>query len=76
MDCDTLDAHARRAHPLSAADGRRLARLKRQPHTVDVAGLMGYMLRGGIKLEQEAVRVGHKAAPQRFRLVAACAASL
>jgi hypothetical protein len=58
MDCDTLDAHARWAHPLSAADGRRLARLKRHPHLADVAGLIDHMLRRGIKLEQEAVRVG------------------
>jgi hypothetical protein len=58
MDCDTLDAHARWAHPLSAADERKLARLKRHPHLSDVAGLVDHMLRRGIKLEQEAVRVG------------------
>ena len=58
MDCDTLDAHARWAHPLSAADERGLARLKRHPHLSDVAGLIDHMFRRGIKLEQEAVKVG------------------
>jgi hypothetical protein len=60
MDCDTLDAHARRTHPLSAADERRLACLKRHPHLADVAGLISYMLHRTIKLEQEAVSVGRK----------------
>jgi hypothetical protein len=63
MDCDTLDAHARWAHPLSAADERKLARLKSYPHLADVAGLIDHMLRTGIKLEQEAVRVGRQAVP-------------
>jgi hypothetical protein len=58
MDCDTLDAHARWAHPLSGAGERRLARLKRRPHLADVAGLIGHVLHRTIKLEQEAVRVG------------------
>jgi len=62
MDRDTLDAHARWAHPLSAADERKLARLKRHPHLADVAGLIDHMLNRGIKLEQEAVRVGRRAA--------------
>ena len=76
MDCDTLDAHARWARPPSAAGERKLARLKRHPHLTDVAGLIGHVLHRTIKLEQEAARVGRKAAPQRFQLVAACAASL
>jgi hypothetical protein len=58
MDCDTLDTHARWAHPLSAADERRLARLKRHPHLSDVTGLIGHVLRRTIELEQEVVRVG------------------
>jgi hypothetical protein len=58
MDCDTLDAHARWAHPLSGAGERRLACLKRHPHLADVTGLIGHVLRRGVELEQEAVRVG------------------
>jgi hypothetical protein len=58
MDCDTLDAHARWAHPLSAADERRLARLKCHPHLADVAGLINHMLHRTIELEQKVVRVG------------------
>ncbi|MBN1979621.1 MAG: DUF2399 domain-containing protein [Anaerolineae bacterium] len=57
MDCSTLDTHARWAHPLSAADERRLARLKRHPYLSDVAPLIDHMLLKGIKLEQEAVRL-------------------
>lgn len=57
MDCSTLDAHARWAHPLSAADERKLARLKRHPCLSDVAPLIDHMLARGTKLEQEAVRL-------------------
>lgn len=56
MDCGTLDAYVRWAHPLSAADEHRLARLKRHPYLSDVAPLIDHMLLKGIKLEQEAVR--------------------
>ena len=55
MDCATLDAHARWAHPLSPADERNLARLRRCPALSDVVPLMDHMLARGIKLEQEAV---------------------
>jgi len=55
MDCSTLDAHARWAHPLSAADQRKLVRLKRHPCLSDVASLIDHMLLKSIKLEQEAV---------------------
>ena len=55
MDCSTLDAHAHWAHPLSAADERKLARLKCHPCLSDVAPLIDHMFARGIKLEQEAV---------------------
>jgi hypothetical protein len=64
MDRDTLDAHAHWAHPLSAADQRKLARLKHRSHMADVAPLIDHMLHSGIKLEQEAVSVEQQIANQ------------
>jgi hypothetical protein len=58
MDCDTLDAHAHWAHPLTTADERNLVYLKRHPYLADVESLVDHMLAEGIKLEQEAVRLG------------------
>ena len=58
MDCATLDSYARWAQPLSAADERNLAHLKRNSHLADVATLIDHMLLRDIKLEQEAVRAG------------------
>ncbi len=55
MDRATLDRHVRQAHPLSATDERNLARLRRQPVLTDLTDLIDYMLRRGLKLEQEAV---------------------
>lgn len=55
MDCDTLDAHLHWARPLSSADERNLARLKRRPTLSDMTPLIDHMLQKGIKLEQEAV---------------------
>jgi hypothetical protein len=55
MDCDTLDAHIRWAHPLSAVDRRNLTRLRRHSLLSDMATLIDHMLLRGIKLEQEAV---------------------
>jgi len=55
MDRPTLDAHAHWAHPLTPADERNLARLRRRPALDDVVPLIDHMLRRGIKLEQEAV---------------------
>ena len=55
MDKDTLEAHARWAQPLSAADERNLARLKNHPFLSDMTPLIEHMLERGIKLEQEAV---------------------
>jgi hypothetical protein len=60
MDRDTLDAHARWAHPLSSADERNLVRLGRHPALADVKPLIDYLLSKGIKLEQEAVSVDAK----------------
>jgi len=57
MDCDTLDAHIRWAHPLSAGDKRNLTRLKRHPLLSDMATLIDHMLLRDGKLEQEAVVV-------------------
>lgn len=54
MDQATLDACARWAHPLSTADERNLARLRRQPALADMRSLIDYMLLRGLKLEQEA----------------------
>jgi len=55
MDCDTLEAHAHWAQPLSTADERNLARLKHHPALSDMMALIDHMLTRGIKLEQEAV---------------------
>lgn len=55
MDPDTLKAHSRWAHPLSAADARNLARLRNVPALADMAPLIDEMLQQGLKLEQEAV---------------------
>jgi hypothetical protein len=55
MDQATLERHARWAHPLSAADERNLARLRRHPGLADMLPLIDYMLLRGLKLEQEAV---------------------
>jgi hypothetical protein len=55
MDCPTLDAHVRWAHPLSIADGRNLTRLRRHPALIDMIPLIDRMLLREIKLEQEAI---------------------
>ncbi len=58
MDCATLDRYAPYAHPLSPADARNLARLRRQPILADMAPLIDHMLLRELKLEQEAVAFG------------------
>ncbi len=55
MDPATLEAHAYWAQPLSPADRRNLARLRRQPALADMAALIDLMLLREIKLEQEAI---------------------
>ncbi len=58
MDEATLETHARYAHPLSPADERNLARLRRHPALADMTSLIDHMLQRGLKLEQEAVSLG------------------
>jgi DNA topoisomerase VI subunit A len=55
MDVDTLEAHARWAHPLTPGDVKNLARLQRHPHLVDMQPLIAHLLQRGLKLEQEAI---------------------
>ncbi|HSO27206.1 MAG TPA: Wadjet anti-phage system protein JetD domain-containing protein, partial [Anaerolineales bacterium] len=57
MDIDTLEAHAPWARPLTRADERNLKRISRRPSLGDVRPVIEHMLRRGLKLEQEAVRV-------------------
>ncbi len=61
MDQHTLDAHAHWAHPLTPADERNLARLRRRPALADVEPLIDYMLLRGTKLEQEAISLTQRA---------------
>jgi len=58
MDAETLDAYARWAKPLTAADERRLNRLARHPYLADMRPLIRHMLARGFKLEQEAIILG------------------
>lgn len=55
MDRDILEAYAHWGQPLTSADEGNLARLKDHPALADVAPLIAYMLRRGVKLEQEAI---------------------
>jgi Wadjet anti plasmid transformation system JetA-like protein len=55
MDVETLEAHARWARPLTPRDRKNLARLARRLSLADMRPLVTYMLRRGLKLEQEAV---------------------
>jgi DNA topoisomerase VI subunit A len=60
MDIPTLDAYAHWAQPLTSADERNLARLRRHPALTDMRPLVDHMLARGIKLEQEAIVLGPK----------------
>ena len=55
MDVETLEAHARWARPLTPRDRKNLTRLARRLSLADMRPLVTYMLRRGLKLEQEAV---------------------
>jgi DNA topoisomerase VI subunit A len=55
MDVDTLETHARWAHPLTPGDVKNLARLQRHPYLVDMQPLIAHLLQRGLKLEQEAI---------------------
>ena len=57
MEVETLEAHAAWARPLSPADVKNLTRLARRPSLADQQPLIAHMLRRGLKLEQEAVRL-------------------
>jgi hypothetical protein len=57
MDVETLEAHARWARPLGPGDARNLARLARRAALADLQPLIEHMLRRGLKLEQEAIRL-------------------
>jgi hypothetical protein len=57
MDCETLEAHAQWARPLTPGDVKNLARIARRPVLADMRPLIEHMLRRGLKLEQEAVHL-------------------
>ncbi len=57
MGVDALEAHASWAHPLTRADERNLRRISRRPSLSDVRPVIDHMLRRGLKLEQEAIRL-------------------
>jgi len=58
MDIATLEAHAAWARPLTPGDVRSLTRLAHRASLADMRPLIAYMLRRGLKLEQEAIAVG------------------
>lgn len=55
MDVETLEAHSRWAHPLTANDALHLKRLLRRVAIADMWPVIEYMLQHQIKLEQEAI---------------------
>jgi len=55
MDIATLYEFARWGQPLTDTDRHNLARLRRNPHLVDMRPLIDHILQRGIKLEQEAI---------------------
>jgi hypothetical protein len=57
MDADTLERFAQFARPLTLADRRNLTRLENHALLEDVRPVIDYLLRRGLKLEQEAVTV-------------------
>ena len=57
MNVDTLEAHARWARPLTRMDERNLKRIALHPALSDMEPVIQHMLRRGLKLEQEAVRL-------------------
>ena len=57
MDIETLEAHATWARPLTPIDARNLARLAHRPTLADMEPLIAHLLRRGLKLEQEAIRL-------------------
>lgn len=57
MDIDTMDRFAQFARPLTLADRRNLERLTNHALLKDVRPVIEYLLRRGLKLEQEAVTI-------------------
>jgi hypothetical protein len=57
MDTDTLDRFAQFARPLTSADQQNLERIANHSLLKDVRPVIEYLLRRGLKLEQEAVVV-------------------
>jgi len=57
MNVVTLEAHARWARPLTRTDERNLKRIALHPALSDMEPVIQHMLRRGLKLEQEAVRL-------------------
>lgn len=55
MDVDTLERFAQFARPLTLSDRRNLERQALRPELRDVQPVIAYMLKRGIKLEQEAI---------------------
>ncbi|MBN2499317.1 MAG: DUF2399 domain-containing protein [Anaerolineales bacterium] len=55
MDIETLENHAKWAHPLTRRDHGNLKRLTRHPALADVHPVIRHMLGRDLKLEQEAI---------------------
>lgn len=57
MDTDTFENHAHLSRPLTQSDIRNLKRLLFNPNLKDIYPAIEYLLKRGLKLEQEAIRV-------------------
>lgn len=57
MDIATLQAYARWGQPLTKSDERNLTRLRQHAALADMSSLIDFVLREGVKLEQEAVNL-------------------
>lgn len=57
MDIPTFESHAHLARPLTQTDERNLKRLCLRPELQDVRLVIEHLLKRGVKLEQEAIRL-------------------
>ncbi len=57
MDIPTFESHAHLARPLTQTDERNLKRLCLRPELQDVRPVIEHLLKRGVKLEQEAIRL-------------------
>jgi hypothetical protein len=57
MDAATFDLFASHSRPLTGADARNIKRLALHPELDDVRPAMEYILKRGLKLEQEAIHL-------------------